>query len=186
MPKVEKGRKREPHSAPFIGDQRATTPTADFARKDSRMPVTFTVEEFQEIDPFRYSNVTLMKDGCPLHGRTVQFLTGQAVAEFCINGICTYFVLNSTTMAPRTVFGYKILILNRRIIRSESFFHRHPNRYEVSKLFSTRIVVELAYPTPNPNGSIVHGRHKGVCLNFHAKIPTARIPNIALMILGSM
>ena len=43
-----------------------------------------------------------------------------------------------------------------------------------------------AYPTPNPNGNMVHGRHKGVSLNFQAKIPTERMPNIMPMILGSM
>ena len=43
-----------------------------------------------------------------------------------------------------------------------------------------------AYPTPKPNGSMAHGRHKGVSLNFQAKIPTAKRPNIMPMILGSI
>ena len=43
-----------------------------------------------------------------------------------------------------------------------------------------------AYPTPRPNGNMIHGRHKGVSLNFQAKIPTARMPKITPMIWGSM
>lgn len=128
MPEVEKGRERQPHSAPFIGNQCSALAAADFARQDARMPVAFTVEEFQAVDSFRYPDVTFMKNGCPLHGRTVQFLAGQAVAEFCIYGIRTHFVLNRTAMAPRTIFGYKSRIRHRSVIRSESIFHRHPNR----------------------------------------------------------
>jgi hypothetical protein len=33
---------------------------------------------------------------------------------------------------------------------------------------------------------MIHGRQKGVSLNFQAKIPTARNPNIVPMILGSI
>ena len=43
-----------------------------------------------------------------------------------------------------------------------------------------------AYPTPRPSGNMIHGRHRGVSLNFQAKIPTARRPNSVPMILGSM
>lgn len=43
-----------------------------------------------------------------------------------------------------------------------------------------------AYPTPSPEGNMIHGRHNGVSLNFQAKIPTARIPDIMPMILGSV
>lgn len=135
MPEIEEGRKREPHPASLVRDQRATAPAADFAWQDSLILETFAVEESQVIDPSRYANVRLSKDGCPLHGRSVQFLAGQAVAEFGIHWIPTHVVLNSTAMAPRTVFGYKMLILIRRIIRSESVFHRHPNRYDVSTFF---------------------------------------------------
>ena len=39
-----------------------------------------------------------------------------------------------------------------------------------------------AYPTPNPKGSMIHGRHNGVSLNFQIKIPTAASPNMALII----
>jgi len=43
-----------------------------------------------------------------------------------------------------------------------------------------------AYPTPRPSGNMIHGRHRDVSLNFQAKIPTARMPNIVPMILGSI
>jgi len=43
-----------------------------------------------------------------------------------------------------------------------------------------------AYPTPIPSGNMIHGRHRGVSLNFQAKIPTARMPKIVPMILGSI
>jgi hypothetical protein len=33
---------------------------------------------------------------------------------------------------------------------------------------------------------MIHGRHRGVSLNFQAKTPTARMPNIVPMILGSI
>jgi hypothetical protein len=69
-----------------------------------------------------------MKDGRPLHWRAVQFLAGQAVAELGVHGVRTHFVLNPTTMAPGTVFWYKIPVLNRSVIQSEFFFHRHPDR----------------------------------------------------------
>ena len=44
----------------------------------------------------------------------------------------------------------------------------------------------IAYPTPKPKGSMIHGRHNGVSLNFQAKIPTAKRPNIVPMIFGSI
>ena len=86
MAEVEKGWKSEPHSASFIGDWRSTAAAADFARKNSFMLLVFTVEKSQVFNTFRYSDVTLMKDGCPLHRRTVQFLACQAVTELCIHG----------------------------------------------------------------------------------------------------
>ena len=43
-----------------------------------------------------------------------------------------------------------------------------------------------AYPTPKPKGNMIQGRHNGVSLNFQAKIPTARTPNIIPMILGNI
>ncbi len=86
MAEVEKGWKREPHSAAFIGDQRSTAAAAYFARKNSLMPLAFTVEKSQVFNTFCYSDVSLMKDGCPLHRRTVQFLACQAVTELCIHG----------------------------------------------------------------------------------------------------
>lgn len=43
-----------------------------------------------------------------------------------------------------------------------------------------------AYPTPRPSGNMIHGRHKGVSLNFQAKIATANRPKNAPMILGSI
>ena len=43
-----------------------------------------------------------------------------------------------------------------------------------------------AYPTPRPSGNMIHGRHRGVSLNFQAKTPTARMPNMMPMILGSI
>ena len=42
------------------------------------------------------------------------------------------------------------------------------------------------YLTPNPSGSMIHGRQRGVSLNFQAKIPTARMPNMMPIILGSI
>ena len=39
-----------------------------------------------------------------------------------------------------------------------------------------------AYSTPRPSGNMIHGRHRGVSLNFRVKIPTARIPNIMQML----
>jgi hypothetical protein len=123
MPEVEKGRKRQPHSASFVGDQRSTAAAAHFARENSLKPLRFTVKEFQVVDSFHYPDVTFMKDGCPLHGRTVQFLTGQTMTEFCIHRIRTHFVLNRTAMAPGTVFRYECLIFSGSIIRSEFVFH---------------------------------------------------------------
>ena len=43
---------------------------------------------------------------------------------------------------------------------------------------------KTAYPTPSPKGSMIHGRHSGVSLNFQAKTPTAKRPNMAPMILA--
>lgn len=135
MPKVEKGRKREPHPASLIGDRRSAAAAADFAWKDSRGPSKFTVEEFQVADATRYPDVAFVKDGGPLHGRTVQFLTGQAVAQFGIHGIGTHFVMNGTAMAPGTIFRYESLVLSGSIIRSEFVFHGHPDRNEVARFF---------------------------------------------------
>jgi hypothetical protein len=54
------------------------------------------------------------------------------------------------------------------------------------RLKVVKLYLEDGYPTPNPNGSMVHGRHNGVSLNFQEKIPTARMPNIAPMILETI
>ena len=118
MPEVEKGRKREPHPAPLVGDRRSTAAAADLARQDSLVREALTVEEPQVIDPCRYSHVPLMKNGRPLHGRAVQFLAGEAMADFGVHGIGTHLVLNRTAMASGMVFGYKILILDRCVIRA--------------------------------------------------------------------
>ena len=53
MPEVEQRWKCQPHSASFVGDQRSTVAAADFARKDSLMPLAFAVEESQLFDPLR-------------------------------------------------------------------------------------------------------------------------------------
>ena len=110
MTEVEQGRKGEPHSAPFIGNQCSAAPATDFARKDSFMPELFSVDEPEGFEPLRYSDVTLVKNGRPLHRRSVQFLAGQAVAEFGIHGIRAHLVLNRAAVAACTVFGYKVRI----------------------------------------------------------------------------
>ena len=146
MPKVEKGWKGEPHPASFVGDQRSTTAAADFARKNSLMPLAFTVEKSQLLDSMGYSHITLIKDGRPLHRRTVQFLAGQAVAEFGIQGVRTDFVLNRAAMAACTVFRYEIRIPDRSVIRAKLFFHLHLYSSKGFHVFSAYIVAEPAYP----------------------------------------
>jgi hypothetical protein len=44
----------------------------------------------------------------------------------------------------------------------------------------------VAYPTPLAIASMIHGRHKGVSLNFQMKKPTAMSPTTALIIFGSI
>jgi hypothetical protein len=53
----------------------------------------------------------------------MQFLAGQAMADFGVHGIRTHVVLNRAAMAPGTVFRYEIRVLDRRVIRAECFFH---------------------------------------------------------------
>ena len=110
MAKVKKGGKCQPHAASFVGDQRSATSAADFARQDSFMLAALTVEESQVIDPSRHSNIPFEKDGRPLHRCTVQFLAGQAMAEFGIHGIRTHVVLNRAAIATGLVFGYECRI----------------------------------------------------------------------------
>ena len=76
----------------------------------------FAVEESQMFKAVGDSDVTLMKDGGPLHWGTVQFLAGQAVADFGIHGICTHVVLNRTAIASRPILGNKIIITERSVI----------------------------------------------------------------------
>jgi hypothetical protein len=48
------------------------------------------------------------------------------------------------------------------------------------------IIQYAAYPTPNPNDSMIQGLQNGVSLNFQAKIPTESTAKITPMILGSI
>lgn len=68
---VEKGRKSEPHSAAFIGDQRPAVAAAYLARQDPLMPLVFTVEKPQVLDPGNHSDIAFMENGRPLHRRAV-------------------------------------------------------------------------------------------------------------------
>ena len=47
-------------------------------------------------------------------------------------------------------------------------------------------IQNTAYPTPSPKGSMIHGRHSGVSLNFQANIPTAKRPKTMPTILGNV
>lgn len=124
---VEQGGKREPHSSPFIGDQRSTASAADFTWKDSLILQAFAVEESQILDAMGDSEVTLVKDGCPLHRRAMQFLAGQAVAELGIHGVCAHLIVNRPAVAARPVLGDKVLIPGRSVIRSKFVLHGHTN-----------------------------------------------------------
>ena len=55
-----------------------------------------------------------MEDGGPLHRRTVQLLTHDAVTDFCVYGIGANLISNYPAVAARFVLGFEIRIVGAR------------------------------------------------------------------------
>ena len=80
----------------------------------------------------------------------MQALTCLAMANFCIYWICTHFNLNRLAVTACPVFDDKARVLDRRIFRSECFFHFasfiwQPRLMHIKLLFSSWEL--LAYRT---------------------------------------
>jgi hypothetical protein len=82
-----------------------------------------TVKEFQAAYTFGYPDIMLVEDGCPLHRGPMQALACPAVAYCCVYRVCAHFHPNRITVAAGPVFDDKPGIRDRRIFRSEIFFH---------------------------------------------------------------
>jgi len=102
-PKLEKGWKRKPHSTSLIRNQSAAQGATHLAGKNSLMLIELAVEKMEVINPCHKSDVVLVKYRCPLHRRTVKFLTDPAVAYLRIHGIIANFVLHCTAVATCSV-----------------------------------------------------------------------------------
>jgi hypothetical protein len=64
---------------------------------------------------------------------------------------------------------------------------RKMNLSWIEWLYNSCLYIQwAAYPTPNPDGSKIHGRHNGFFLNFQAKIPTEIMAKMTTMIFGSI
>ena len=111
-PKIKQGRKRQPHLASFIRNQRSTHGTADFAGQNSLMLMKLAIGEAELSAAFRDSNVALVKYGGPLHWRAVQLLAYLAMTYFRVYRICAHFVLDGMTVATGVVFCRKRFIPN--------------------------------------------------------------------------
>jgi hypothetical protein len=70
--------------------------------------VELIVVKGEMINALRNSDIVFMKYGGPLHRRSMQFLTGQTMAYFCIYRIRAYFVLYRIAVTTCPVFGFKI------------------------------------------------------------------------------
>ena len=104
-PEIEKGGKRQPHIATFVGNQGAAQLAADFAGQNARVLVEFTVVKVQVFDAFGNSDVLFVKDGGPLHRSPMQFLTGLTMTNFGIHRIRAHLVLDRIAKAAGAVFG---------------------------------------------------------------------------------
>ncbi len=102
---------RKPHPASLICDGRSAQITTHLAGKISCMDLLFTVIKLQIVQPFGYSDIVLVKDGGPLHRSPMQSLACQAMANFCIYWVCTYFKLNRIAVTTCHVFDKKAGIL---------------------------------------------------------------------------
>ena len=110
-PEVEQRRKSEPHVSSFISNGRTTVTANDFAGKDSLGLVQTAIEESQAIEPRFESDVGLMKDGGPLHRRTMQLLAHDAVTDLRVHGIGGDAVPHRPAMATRFVSSLKAGII---------------------------------------------------------------------------
>lgn len=121
--KVKECWKGQPHPPSFISNQSAAQRTADFTGQNPFVAVQFTVVEMKVFQSGCKAHIFFMKDGCPLHGSTVQLLTGHAVADFTVHGIGRDFIAHGPAMAARLIFYLKISIFDGRILGSKTVFH---------------------------------------------------------------
>jgi hypothetical protein len=120
MPKIKQRGKSEPHRTPFIGNGSATPAAPDLAGQYAFMQTLLAVEEMQVLQACGEPHMTLVKDGGPLHGGTVQFLACQAVTDFRIHGISAHLISNGPTKADGSVFRNIRCIVKGGIFGSES------------------------------------------------------------------
>jgi hypothetical protein len=122
MRKIKQRGECKPHLPPFVGNGSTTPAAADLAGQDPFLQALFAIEKVQVIQAGGEPHMTLVKDGGPLHGGTVQFLARQAVTNFRIHGISAHLVSNRPTKAGGPVFGDKRRIVEGCIFGSESVF----------------------------------------------------------------
>ena len=115
----EQCREREPHAATFIGDRRAAKRAAHLSRRHASGPVEHTGIKTEMLDPAGHSDMALVEDRGPLHGRTVQCLAGPAVADFGIHRIGADLVAHRAAMAARAVARDERIIVKRRVVGAE-------------------------------------------------------------------
>jgi len=96
--------------ASFIRNKSVAQGTTHLAGKNSLMLIELAVEKMEVIHSCRKSDVVLVKYRCPLHRRTVKFLTDPAMAYLSIHGIIANFVLHCTAVATCSVFCDERLI----------------------------------------------------------------------------
>ena len=94
------------------------------------MEVPLAVVELQAVDALGDANVMLVENRRPLHGRAVQFLAGEAMAELRIHRVGAHLVLNGTTVTAGPVFHLETGIGNRGICRSEFICHLNVFLYQ--------------------------------------------------------
>ena len=121
--KIKERRERQPHAAPLVGDGRPAPAAGHLAGQNSVMDVLLAVIEFKAVHSLDDSDVTLVEDGRPLHGRAVQAPACGAVADFGVHRVGAHLDLNRLAKAACPVFDDKALIRHRRVFRSEFFFH---------------------------------------------------------------
>jgi hypothetical protein len=90
----------------------------------------------------------LVEDGCPLHWSPVQALACLAMAYFCVYWVCTHFNLNRLAVTACPVFDDKAGIRDRRIFRSEFFFHFAPVIWQSDQAIEGTSLQSVDEPNP--------------------------------------
>ena len=121
--KCKEGRKGQPHASPLVGHGCSTLTTAHLAGKPTFVCTRVTIVKLQLFRPACQANVMFVKNGRPLHGRTVQCLTGATMTEFGVHGIGTHFQFHGLAVTTGTIFDDKVsssVVMDERIVRPQT------------------------------------------------------------------